>query len=288
MSYAKKMLAFTKQAKKEEGLEETLNEDCVYVENDFGFVMDGATGLTKDNITPCKTDARWYVQTFKQLLIQKLKDKNVPLKDILTECVITVSEKYKEFKGSNDVKSKPSSAIAVFRVFDDYIEFFVLGDCSFVIKNTNDEIQILTRTDITMLDAKNAEIIIQRAKEHKVDIVNARELIADELLKTRLSQNTENGYWILADNPTAIKYGEYKQIKKDTIKQILAMSDGYSQICDLFKLHTQKELADLIAGGKTPQELYQELYNAQEKDYTCNNYPRFKLRDDATILDYEL
>ena len=49
------------------------NEDCVYLCDDFGFVMDGATGLLKENITNCVSDAKWYVEEFKNFLIKNLK-----------------------------------------------------------------------------------------------------------------------------------------------------------------------------------------------------------------------
>ena len=278
---------FTKQGKKEEGKKETLNEDCVYVCDDFGFVLDGATGLTKENITPEKSDARWFTQMFKQFLKKKLKNENDSIQDILKEGLTFVNNLYNSFEGANNIKSRPSSGIALFRINKNDIEFFVLGDCCFLVRDKKDNIKLLTTSELAKLDGINIKKMVQKAKEHNINVIEARELINDELLKTRLTQNTKKGYWILSDDLKAIDNGFYTKTAKSNITQIIAMSDGFSQIFDVFKLYTQKEFADSIKNGKSLETLYDELYEAQEKDKDCNNYPRFKTRDDASILDLE-
>ena len=282
-----KKITFSKQGKKEDGEIETLNEDCVYLQDDFGFVLDGATGLTNDNVTPEKSDARWFTREFTHFLAENLKDKNKTIQNILKEGIAKINAKFNSFCGSKEIKVKPSSTIALFRINNNDIEFFVLGDCVFLIRDNDNKIQVLTTSDLSKLDAQNIKTLVKRAKENNVDVVNARSLVTDELIRTRLSQNTKGGYWTLSDNTEAIDNALYTKIDKTKIKQIIAMSDGFSQIFDLFKLYTVEEFANQIKNGRPIEELYKELYDAQEKDYTCNNYPRFKLRDDTTILDIE-
>lgn len=278
---------FSKQGKKEEGGIETLNEDCVYLQDDFGFVLDGATGLTNDNVTPEKSDARWFTREFTRFLTENLGDKTQTIQSILKKGILEVNTKFNSYCGEKEIKVKPSSTIALFRINKNEVEFFVLGDCVFLIRDINNNVKELTTNDLSRLDAQNIKTLIKRAKENNVYIVDARPLVNDELIRARLSQNTKGGYWTLSDSIEAIDNGLYAKMNINEIKQIIAMSDGFSQIFDLFKLYTAKEFADQIQSGKPIEELYMELYNAQEQDNTCNNYPRFKLRDDTTLFNIE-
>ena len=220
-------------------------------------------------------------------MIENLGDRTQTVQSILKKGLNEVNTKFDYYCGTKEIKIRPSSTIALFRVNGNEVEFFVLGDCVFLIRNNNNKIKTLTTNELSRLDAQNIKILVKKAKENNIDTVDAYSLIIDEQIRLRLSQNTQNGYWILSNSTEAIDNGLYVKINKDEIKQIIAMSDGFSQIFDLFKLYTAKEFADQIQGGKPIEELYMELYNAQEQDSTCNNYPRFKLRDDATILNIE-
>ena len=267
-------------------IEET-NEDCVYVCDKFGFVIDGATGLFKENYSPLKSDARWFAQFIKDFLVNNLT-KKISLQQILKECVIQVNKKYDSFKDSQNAISRPSAGIALFRVNDDKVEFFVLGDCQIFVKSKSGNIQKLSLNDLPRLDQINISKMTMLAKIRNIDVIDARPLINDDLIATRLTQNTDKGYWILSNSIEAIDNGLYITMPISEIRQIIAMTDGYSQIIDTFHLYTIQQISDLLENGTKLESLYEKLYNAQEKDKECNYYPRFKIRDDASCLEFEL
>ena len=274
---------FTRAGK---GLEET-NEDCVYLCDKFGFVIDGATGLLKENYSPLNSDAQWFTVRIKQFLVEKLST-NLPLKQILKECVQIVNSEYDSFEGAENVQSRPSAGIALFRINDDVTEFFVLGDCKLFVKTKSGAIKEFSLPDLPRLDQININKMAKIAKERNINVIDARPLINDDLVTTRLSQNTDHGYWILSDSLEAIDKGLYATMPTAEINQIIAMTDGYSQIIDTFNLHTIEKIFELIENDNKLEDLYKELYNAQEQDRDCNVHPRFKTRDDATCLDLEL
>lgn len=262
------------------------NEDSCYVCDEFGFVIDGATGVTSQKVSCMQTDAQWFSFAFRDYLITALKDKTKNLKQIVSEGIEFVDKQFYEFDGADAVTSKPSAAIAIFRIMGDEIEYFVLGDCT-VIFNGDDAKNFISN-DLVKSDLKNIQILISRAKENNINVVDARPLVNDVLYQTRQTKNTPSGYWILADDPKAVNYAEYGFVKKQNIKQVLALSDGFSQVYDLFKIYSMKEFADKLYYGMKIEKMYDILYKNQEKDKFCNNFPRFKLRDDATIVELKL
>lgn len=270
------------------GKSDNENEDCVYLCDDFGFVMDGATGLLKENITNCVSDAKWYVEEFKNFLIKNLKTKK-NLKEIMKDGITYVSNTYNNIEGATSVKSKPSSGIALFRKNENNIEYFILGDCQLIIKDKKDIITKLQLNDLPKLDNINIGRMVKIAKEKNINVIDARPLINDYLVETRLTQNTNNGYWILADDINAVDHALHGTLNLKDIKQIIGLTDGFSQLYEVFKVFTYEELVNLINNKKISLDnLYNTLFTLQENDSNCNRYPRFKIRDDASIFNYEL
>lgn len=264
------------------------NEDCVYLCDDFGFVMDGATGLLKENITNCVSDAKWYVEEFKNFLIKNLKTKK-NLKEIMKDGIRYVSNTYNNIEGATSVKSKPSSGIALFRKNENNIEYFILGDCQLIIKDKKNIITKLQLNDLPKLDNINIGRMVKIAKEKNINVIDARPLINDYLVETRLTQNTNNGYWILSDDINAVDHALHGTLNLKDIKQIIGLTDGFSQLYEVFKVFTYEELVNLINNKKISlNNLYDTLFTLQENDSNCNRYPRFKIRDDASIFNYEL
>jgi len=58
------------------------NEDAVWAQRDFLFVIDGATGLSGENYMDPVSDARWFAGTTARLLRDMLPE-NGPLPEIL-------------------------------------------------------------------------------------------------------------------------------------------------------------------------------------------------------------
>jgi len=261
-----------------------LNEDAMYVSEKFGFVLDGATGLLKENVSPIKSDAAWFTQTFREFFINNLGDMSKSFQEIVIKGIIEIDNTYMSFPNAETVKSKPSSGAAIYRINNDKFEYFILGDCSFLIEDTKGTVTHLKLDDLTRLDAININKMAKIAKEKGINVVDARELINDDLVKTRLMQNTDEGYWILSDDTEAPSHALVGEIPLENINQIVGTSDGFSQIYDTFFIYTKEELIEKLQNGTSIETLYKTLCTEQDKDALCNEKPRFKLRDDATLI----
>ena len=212
------------------------NEDSCYICKDFGFVIDGATGLTNCNITNGKTEAQWFSCKFKEYLMDSLKDTTKSLSNIVEQGIVEIDNEYNKFAGADNSKIKPSAAIAIFRLSGLGMEYFVLGDFSIIV-NIDDKINIITSRDLEKFDNQSKQILKAVATENNINVIDAVPLVENVLIKQRLLKNTVNGYWILSDDTKAVNYAICGTITSK-IKQIVVVSDGFSQVYELFKFMT--------------------------------------------------
>ena len=124
----------------------------------------------------------------------------------------------------------------------------------------------------------------QIAKEKNINVIDARPMINDDLVKTRLSQNTKDGYWIVSDSLDAVDHALTGTLNANEISQVVGLSDGFSQIFDTFGILDKETLVKKLK-TENLQDLYQILWNKQEEDKFCNKFPRFKIRDDASAFN---
>lgn len=261
------------------------NEDIYEANPNYAFVLDGATGLLKEKVSDMETDAQWYVHEWRNYLIHNIMDNSKTLVQIIKEGILLISKKYLQFEGADKVVSRPSSGISLFRVINNKLQYFLLGDCSQIITKTDESIIHMQIQDLPRLDGINLDRMVKVAHENGISkTIDARPLINNFLVETRLSQNTDKGYWILSDNPDAADHALTGETDFSEVQQVICLSDGYSQIYDTFKIYSVEKFAELIGASNNLSEVHNVLWNLQEKDKYCIKYPRFKLRDDATIV----
>lgn len=262
-----------------------INEDAIFACETFGFVIDGATGLAGEKVTPAGSDAQWFAYCLRDYLSANLNGKDIP--SVLTEALKYVNNEFRKFDGADKLKFLPSAGISIYQIVGDKIEYFVLGDCSLLFRLYDDNIYHYHCEDLENFDKQNLQLMKQRAIENNINVIDARPLIQLDLERVRNLKNKVGGYWILSDTIEAIKYGIHGTIDKNKVKEIMLTSDGYSQIFDLFKSYTKLELFEAI-NNKSLDDIYGELYNLQEEDKYCNNFTRFKIRDDASAIFVKL
>lgn len=275
-----KSITFSKPAVK-------INEDTFFVSDKFGFVLDGATGLLKENISPNASDAEWFVLKMKSILEQTAMQ-DLPLSQIVANAIVNADKEYMSFDGAENIKSKPSSGIALYRLNGDFLEYLLLGDVSLLVKFKSGKVTQLLMPQLTKLDGENIAKMTQVAKENNINVIDARPLINDDLLRVRLSQNTPNGYYILSDNPEAARNALTGKIELAQVESLTALSDGFSQVYDTFELFKSPEELVAALDEKTAEEIYEQLWELQEQDKYCNAHPRFKIRDDSTLIHVKL
>lgn len=257
-----------------------VNEDLICTGDNYAYVLDGATSLGK-NINGTN-DASWYVRTFSSYLSKYIKDDNAKLavKKSLKEMRKEL-EKHIENRESNlDI---PSSCIALVKENEDNYEFFVLGDCSTIYGNKDNQ-TLITKYDIRKLDDEKIEKMREIAKEKGINVCDTYEYILPDLIQQRMLRNKENGYYALDIVEDAVDHAEYITVPKDNIDMILLMSDGFSSYYDCLNIEKDYKSFFLKCYETSVEELYEELRRVEKDDYLLNKHPRFKETDDASII----
>lgn len=263
-----------------------LNEDNVFVNEKFGFVVDGDSGYGNVKITDGETDATWFSTQWKKYLIENLCDYNKSITEIMYDGLRIINEKLSVFENYKKAELLPSAAIAIFRINGNKVEYFVLADCSLLVTFKDNSISVISKNDIRAIDEKNMQLIISTAKQKNIPLLEAKKLpeIREVFVEMFKSRNTEKGGWVLSSSPLAIKHANVGEFELKEIKSILGFSDGYSQIYELFKYLTPKQLSEKIYRGEKLETIYNILYDLQQNDEHCNKYPRTKIRDDASAI----
>lgn len=264
-------------------------EDRITVLDNAVWVLDGATGITGKKITESETDAVWYVELINNYLKENINTSK-SMKDIVKSAIKEARDKYIKFSGFEalDEVDYPCAAIALVRFHNNELEYFVLGDCSIIIKEKGKKAIEIVDNKLINLEEKILKSMSKTANEKNISILEARNHCNQEVLVLRKTKNSSNGYWILELNEEAVEHCIYGKIKLMNDTSICLTSDGFSQYYDTFDLaNGYEEFIDIVKDIDI-EELYNNLYDKQEEDSQCNNFPRLKKRDDASIIYFEI
>ncbi len=256
------------------------NEDGYGFRKDLVFVIDGATGLGENNYMGYGDDAKWFVDGVCEYLQKYLSSQ--PLETCLSKvCSLLYSEYSKIVKDVNS-SSMPSSCISLFREIDDEIEFFGLGDTVGVCEFVDGTYEVLFDQRLVDLDSVAIDEMVTISKERGISPIEARKYIQSTLIKHRSLVNTEEGYYSLDVTGKGLSKAIKRRWKKDVIKRICCMSDGFYEVMEFGLYQDIPSLLDAIEANV--DEVLANLCKAQDDDSLGYKVPRFKLRDDITVV----
>lgn len=265
------------------------NEDKITILNGAAWVLDGATGITGKRITEKETDALWYVEFINNYLEENIKSSRT-LKEIMKCAVKEAKKSYSKFNGYKNLEEVdyPCAAIALVRFNDREIEYFVLGDCTLILKE--EEKKPVEIVDKKLIDLEDyiLNCMLKVANEKKISVLEAREYCNNEVIKVRKMKNSFEGYWILELNEEAIDKALYGKVSISRGLDICLTSDGFSQYYDTFNLAKGYDDFINIVKNMNIDDVYNNLYVNQEKDNECNTFPRLKIRDDSSIIFFSI
>ncbi len=260
------------------------NEDRGFVCKTFGFVLDGATGLIDEHFTSSSSDAEWYSDSWCKYLKVALCDTTKSLLTILEEGFDKVTGEYKKILGAKKVTDYPSATISIVRDIGDEIEMYTLGDSPILIQDVFGETCIFEDTRNIVNDFVIHGIAKNVALKENINICEIKDKYPNIIMEGRLKRNKFGGYYVLSNNKSALKFGFYQTMPKSQIKKIILMTDGFSQIIDVFKFMSEEELVKKLKSALDAEKFYNKLVYFQQKDKFGNKFTRFKTTDDATVV----
>lgn len=259
------------------------NEDFAFACEDFAFVIDGATGMFNQKISSDLSDAKWYSNNLGKYLITALNNYDKSLTEIMKDAINKLKVDFLNIAKGQEILDTPSAAIIICRIKNNIMEHFSLGDCGFLIKQ-NKIIKNIIKNDISILDQKNIDSMIQLSQEKHINILEAKELLNDDFIAKRKKKNKPNGYYIASDDPSACDHALTGSIKLNKNNQLLLYSDGFSQIWEVMKIYNEEEIFNKLDKKYSLKSFIEELREKQNSDPFCNNYPRTKKSDDSSAV----
>lgn len=265
------------------------NEDAIGYGKDFCFAMDGASCLSGVNVMDPESDAAWMVQNVSTALCQRLYDgDDRPTEEILTEILMPLREQYFNKlaeQHTDEPDDSPSAGFSMFRQRNGKLEFFGLGDCVGMASLPDGKSFCWLDHDLPNLDNQVLEEMMRLHKETSLPVIQTKSLCMDLLLANRKMRNHPAGYWILdLANPEGLLQAEKRVWELTEPITVTSFSDGFAQLTEVFALYKgYPKLFEAIQ--KTDLEvLWEELKQAQNADADCDDFPRFKLRDDTCAI----
>ena len=265
------------------------NEDKITVLDNAAWILDGATGLTGKRITEKETDALWYVEALDDYL-KKHINSSKDIKEIIKNAIKEVKEKYSKYDGFNDLEEidYPCAALALVRLNSKELEYYVIGDCTLIYSQENESIKEIVDRKLIGLEENILRKMREVSKVNNISVLDARRFCNDEVISVRKLKNKLNGYWILEFNEDAVDRGLYNKISINGEISICITSDGFSQFYDTFNLAEDYKAFINLLKESNVEDIFNTLYEEQEKDSNCNDYQRLKKRDDTSIIYFEL
>jgi len=263
-------------------------EDAVGFGENYCFVIDGASVLSKINIIDENSDAAWFAGQLKERLCRRLQsDVKTPTETILEEIIRELHGEYCRAaaeKGIREPGDSPSTSIALFRRVEERIEFFGLGDCTGAAELEDGTISLFKDASLAVLDSSVLKKMKELHRQTGISVLEARAACNNLLLENRMKRNREGGYWILDLSGDGIGHGVKASWPAASLKTFFACSDGFAQLVDTFEVYPDYgALLDAVRDTALT-ELCGRLFEAQDQDPQANRFPRFKLRDDTSCL----
>lgn len=255
------------------------NEDAIHMTQKFLVVIDGATDLTSsETYNGFASNAQWFSYKVKKYLSEHLQAETEPIMNILHDAVCTICPIQHNIN--------PTASIAVVRLVNDHLEYFLLGDCTIVLKRVSGGYTIISDDTLTKFDNSVLDKMISIHNAQKITIKCARNFVGQDLQKNRAKANTQGGYWVLDTEGTAIQHGKSGFISADDVSEVLVMSDGFSAVYLTYQIFKDYEalMEALVAHRISLNQLVDKMFMLQDADPDWITYPRFKFRDDASAI----
>jgi hypothetical protein len=257
------------------------NEDFTAVMPGVAVLLDGA-GSPGGRETGCVHGVAWYAATLGGLVTAHARDAELPLDRALAAGISQVRELH---SGTCDLghPGTPSATVLIARQRGDLLEYLVLADSVLLLAPRDGELCVITDT---RLEGAGAGL----RPDYRGLAVGSPERESarhDYLIKLDGLRNRTGGYWAAAADPAAADQSITGARPVSELTAVALLSDGAGRLADRYQLATWPEIGAILA-GPGPAELIRQVRAADASDAEGQQWPRSKIRDDATAVYWPL
>lgn len=258
------------------------NEDIVRVCKYGAWILDGSTGLNKKNLISKESDAKWYVSWWDKYLYENInKDKS--LKTIVCEGIENIKQEYLSTLAGIKLEKldMPSASVAIVKFYKDKVEYFLLGDCTIVINDTNENI-ILKDDGVCKFDNMIFEKMKKLNNNNKsLSVKDKKDILLPYIIENRLKKNSEEGYWILEFDELAVEKSMHDYISINDELKLIISSDGFSCAYDRYNIFSVENIIQIVEENGI-EYVNDKVRKLEHEDKNGLIFPRFKESDDSS------
>lgn len=260
------------------------NEDIVRVCKYGAWILDGSTGLNKKNLISKESDAKWYVSWWDKYLYENInKDKS--LKTIVCEGIENIKQEYLSTLAGIRLEKldMPSASVAIVKFYKDKVEYFLLGDCTIVINDTNENI-ILKDDGVCKFDNMIFEKMKKLNNNNKsLSVKDKKDILLPYIIENRLKKNSEEGYWILEFDELAVEKSMHDYISINDELKLIISSDGFSCAYDRYNIFSVENIIQIVEENGI-EYVNDKVRKLEHEDKNGLIFPRFKESDDSSCV----
>ena len=258
------------------------NEDIVRVCKYGAWILDGSTGLNKKNLISKESDAKWYVSWWDKYLYENInKDKS--LKTIVCEGIENIKQEYLSTLAGIRLEKldMASASVAIVKFYKDKVEYFLLGDCTIVINDTNENI-ILKDDGVCKFDNMIFEKMKKLNNNNKsLSVKDKKDILLPYIIENRLKKNSEEGYWILEFDELAVEKSMHDYISINDELKLIISSDGFSCAYDRYNIFSVENIIQIVEENGI-EYVNDKVRKLEHEDKNGLIFPRFKESDDSS------
>ncbi len=262
-----------------------INEDGLGLNGRYAWIVDGATGLSTEQLTTGGSDAAWLAGTIGEQL-QGLCATGLTAEEVLHRLEGSVKAAFDavtaHLPGHHD-NHVPSACLGLVGIRPaDHGKLLLtglfLGDVVALVP-TGDG--VVRWTDERSKPFERKTLAALAGREHEPGRIP--DAVRRQILENRAMLNHPEGYWVVSPRrPWAGRQLSFEARVEPGAPIILA-TDGFMRLADVFGAYSDSALHARLADGRG-EELMQELRELERSDRMAGAYPRVKTHDDATVL----
>ena len=263
-----------------------INEDGSGLHGRHAWIIDGATGVLPQRLTPGASDAAWLVEVIGQRL-ESLAASGHASQEILGHLESHIGPAFEEaVDRPSDIADDhaPSACLGIVGISDApgtgrlRITGGFLGD---VVALLPVEGGVLRWTDerAKPFERRTLAALTSTVREPG----RMPEPVMRQILENRTMLNHPEGYWVV--NPRRSWSGRELRFEAalEPGHSVVLATDGFMRLIDVFGAYSDASLHAALAAGRG-DELIHELRDLERGDPMAEAYPRVKTHDDATVL----
>ncbi|KIL41643.1 hypothetical protein SD70_05855 [Gordoniibacillus kamchatkensis] len=264
------------------------NEDALIVNEALSLygVADGATSL-RPYRGPQQETGGYLASRIVQRYLESLQAEDVAgigLKELVVEANMRLREEMEA--AGIDLSDKTAlwtSALALIRIHEHYIDYAQVGDCMIAAVYADGTVRAVSRDQVAHIDYMAKRVWEDGIKNGVENREQLWELVKPTILANKSKMNTLHGYSVLSGELELDDLIEYGRINRIQLQSLLLVTDGLFLPKESISPATDsvQEIVPLVS-EMTLQGYVDWLFAIEAKDKECRKYPRFKISDDKT------